>query len=86
MQSGSSAVEEQKAKRARTATDEKGKQEVGSAMIGAQGNFLPSIGEGSYEGWLRATGAWWDETIVEVRSPWRTYAVTDASRCPRASE
>lgn len=47
------------------------------AVVGGQGSFLGSQGAGSYEGWLRQTGAWWDEALVEVRAPWRAYSEVD---------
>ena len=46
-------------------------------VVGNQGSFLPSLGDKSYERWLRETGTWWDDNLVEVRPPWRTYTRSD---------
>lgn len=51
----------------------------GREVVGGQGNFLaPSQGNaGSFQRWLLDVGAWWDETLVEIRSPWREYSSAD---------
>ena len=46
----------------------------GDGVVGNQGRFCASQGDGSFERWLHATGAWWDEELVEIRSPWRAYS------------
>jgi hypothetical protein len=74
------------AKRARHGSEQRGQEEVsvncvsvpwGDGVVGNQGSFCASQGDGSFERWLHATGAWWDEKLVEIRSPWRAYSPDD---------
>ena len=49
----------------------------GEAIVGGQGSFRASEESSSFERWLQERGAWWDEKLVEVRSPWRQYSPGD---------
>lgn len=68
------------AKRPRQGSDdEKGRvnwNAGGREVVGGQGNFL-APNNASFERWLQKTGAWWNDALVEIRSPWREYSSAD---------
>ena len=69
------------AKRARqgnsTTEADTGTEAARKTVVGGQGSFSASPGDGSFESWLRKSGAWWDESLVEIRTPWREFSSTD---------